>query len=69
MKQKDVVIGETYLTRIGEELARVVVVSIHADRPYMREKVRTTFTVRREGETVHLPKRRTAAALREVGGS
>lgn len=61
MKGKDVVIGGTYLTRIGTELARVVVVA--AVTLYGR-RIMTGYVVRREGEEDRLPKPRSAAALR-----
>ena len=60
MKQAQVQIGNTYLTYIGQTLARVVVM-----RAYPCSG-RTRFVVRREGEIRDLPKYRTAAALRET---
>lgn len=61
MKLKDVVIGETYLTRIGERLARVIVVGTREDT----FSGRTRFLVRRVGEDRVLPKSRAPSALRE----
>jgi hypothetical protein len=73
MKQANVVVGATYECRIGAELARVIVEAEvkdsqpHWDR-YTRirdgYKITTKFRVRREGESVCLPKLRSAAALR-----
>lgn len=69
MKQKDVVIGGAYLTYIGAELAKVVVCSVVEGRPesQWRNERRTSYRVRRWNAASHdiLPKRRTAAALRE----
>lgn len=61
MKQADVKVGETYWTKIGEQLAKVVVVGTRVDL-----KGRTRFTVRRLSEGRYLPKSRTAAALRPL---
>jgi hypothetical protein len=61
MKLKDVVIGEMYLTRIGERLARVIVVGTREDT----FSGRTRFLVRRVGEDRVLPKSRAPSALRE----
>lgn len=76
MKHADVVVGQTYLTRIGGELARVVVVNAVIEHTYTHrytamEKCRTScrFRLRREGVATLLPKTRTAAALHPVGGS
>jgi hypothetical protein len=66
VKLADVKIGEVYLTKIGEELARVVVVDRRLEPT--RKGYRTTFRVRREGERELLPKSRTAAALRPARG-
>lgn len=71
MKQENVRIGMVYETRIGGELARVVIVAARTgtasrDRWGVVRKDRLTFEVRRiDGESL-LPKARTAAALREV---
>lgn len=67
MKQSEVIIGQTYYTRIGEELAAVEVVAMIPGNPNSRwsDEKRTTYTVKRVGENVCLPKRRTAAALRK----
>ena len=66
MKQEDVKIGGIYKTKIGEAIARVEVV--HAEMPTSWSP-RTRFAVRRifNDGTIGpvLPKRRTAAALRE----
>ena len=65
MKTADVVIGATYLTRVGGSLVRVVVVRKEnplAFSTLRRRQVR--FTVRRVGEERVLPKTRTASALR-----
>lgn len=61
MKQKDVKVGETYLTRIGAELCPVVI--IHETTNY---KGKTAFRVARVGEDTWLPKVRSAAALRPL---
>lgn len=68
MKTKDVKIGSTYLCYIAQVLCRVVVVSVHGGNPDSRwsDERRTSFYVRREGEDKLLPKRRSAAALREA---
>lgn len=69
MKQADVVVGNTYLTYIGQELSEVVVVAKIEGNPdsRWRDEKRTSFRVRRVGEDKPLPKRRSAAALRETG--
>jgi hypothetical protein len=62
MKQKDVVIGETYSTKVGPVRVRVVVVSkVEAYGSH-----NTRFIVRRVSEDKPLPKPRTAAALRPI---
>lgn len=62
MKLKDVVIGGVYVTRIGAELARVVVIA-----KYENSRGKMAFRVRREGmDCCALPKMRTAAALRPI---
>lgn len=72
MKTKDVQIGATYLTYIGESLAPVVVLrkidGVDDSRMHLYgfRKSRDTFEVARVGENKPLPKRRTAAALREM---
>ena len=67
MKQENVRIGGVYETKIGGEVARVEVV--HAEMP-TDWSPRTRFAVRRifRDGTIGpvLPKRRTAAALREI---
>ena len=67
MKLADVVIGETYLTKIGGNLVRVVVVR-KAEKPGFNYSSRrqASFAVRRAGEVRELPKSRTAAALRPL---
>lgn len=68
MKQEDVVIGETYSTKIGPNRYRVVVVAKvepHGSHPWNRI---TRFIVRRASEDKPLPKPRTAAALRPLTG-
>jgi len=65
MKQKDVVVGGTYLTYIGQVLARVVVMQVREQIPgYDWKKPR--LLIRRENEERCLPKLRTAAALRPL---
>jgi hypothetical protein len=59
MKHKDIKIGETYITRIGMNLCPVVVVSEYIGSS------RKGFHVRRVGSDTILPKKRTAAGLRE----
>jgi hypothetical protein len=59
MKTSDIVIGNTYMSRIGSELCKVEVVGI---RP--RVDGRVVFNVRRPGDWRILPKARSAAALR-----
>lgn len=63
MKNQDVKVGETYLTKIGDVDARVVVVQRRIGVPFMGKKERDTFDVRRENEDRVLPKPRSAAAL------
>lgn len=60
MKNADVSIGGTYLTYIGEELCRVVVIG-RRETAYSK---RVAYVVRREEQTQALPKVRTPAALR-----
>jgi hypothetical protein len=71
MKAKDVVVGETYLTKIGAALARVVVVRETAGRMNYStgREGPVRFVVRREGESTPLPKPRAASALRPVSGA
>jgi hypothetical protein len=65
MKLEHVHVGQVYLTRIGQELARVVVVCKHESQLGVDTRFRkTTFTVRRVEEQRVLPSRRTAAALK-----
>jgi len=61
MKQADVKVGETYLTYIGTNLCKVVVM-----REEQNSDNRTVYRVRRVQENCLLPKPRTAAALRPV---
>lgn len=67
MKQENVKVGGIYTTKIGEGLARVEVV--HIELPSSWNPRRTRYAVRRifKDGTIGpvLPKRRTAAALRE----
>lgn len=58
MKIKDVELGKTYLTKIGETRARVIAVRF-VDTPGRPRRI----AVRRENETAVLPKARAAAAL------
>lgn len=66
MKAKDIKIGETYLAKIGESLARVVVIRQTEGRTdYTTGRSGPVrFVVRREGEATPLPKPRTASAMR-----
>ena len=66
MKQKDVVVGNTYLTYIGTTLSRVVVVQIREPIPGYDRSRCARYVVRRENEERSLPKFRTAAALRPL---
>lgn len=69
MKQANVQIGATYETRIGEEIARVVVVRMVTELTrgaFGSKRNQTRFEVRREGESKPLPKLRAASALRPV---
>jgi hypothetical protein len=61
MKTKDVVIGGEYLCYIGATLSRVIVVV-----PCEDYNGRKKFLVRRAGESRHLPKSRSASALRDT---
>lgn len=63
MLKKDIVIGNSYLTIIGGNLCPVVVMSIREPNSWNK---RTTYIVRRIGESRDLPKSRTAAALRPM---
>jgi hypothetical protein len=63
MKQKDVVVGGTYLTYIGQVLARVVVMQVREPIPGYKKP---RLLIRRENEERCLPKLRTAAALRHL---
>lgn len=65
MKQKDIKVGGTYYTYIGETLAAVVVVREVSDVHWLNKKRTTRYQVARVGETAWLPKLRSAAALRE----
>lgn len=73
MKAKGVVIGETYLTKIGNRLARVVVVClVRGTVTWHRTDGRRNpdrFQVRAVNGTKPLPKYRTAAALRPLKAS
>lgn len=66
MKTKDIIVGGTYLTYIGQALSRVEVVGVvegREDATFASDR-RTRFRVRRVGESTPLPKPRSAAALR-----
>lgn len=64
MKTHEVVVGETYLCKVGEALAKVTVVAKVTGRETCGRKDRDSFIVRRVGTDINLPKYRTAAALR-----
>jgi hypothetical protein len=60
VKAKDVKVGETYLTKTGSELVRVIVTGrVPPNDWHKRER----FTVKRVGSKVALPKPRAATAL------
>ena len=64
MKQAEIEQGKTYMTKVGGELAEVVVVHIlHMQDTYTKRNV-TRYRLRRVGDTGGLPKLRTAAAIR-----
>lgn len=65
MKQKDIVIGQTYTTKVGEHQVRVVVVERRTDSFSNRAR----FLVRRLEEERVLPKTRAASALHECNRS
>ena len=65
MKQANVKVGHTYFTYIGTELCPVEVLGKITEIGGWNARKKTTFRVRRVGENKPLPKRRTAAALRE----
>jgi hypothetical protein len=66
MKQSDVKIGETYLTRINGGLSRVVVISMKVEHnPCGGDKKRTLYTVSRP-DAPQRTMTRTAAALRSL---
>jgi hypothetical protein len=64
MKQKDVVVGGTYLTYIGQVLARVVVMQVR--EPIVGYQWKQRYVIRREGKDRALPRFRSAAALRPL---
>ena len=72
MKLSEVKVGETYLTKIGPNLVRVVVVrsEVRSARPpspgYRGRASLTRFLIRRERDAQVLQKMRTAAALRPL---
>jgi len=72
MRLNEVVIGNVYETRIGDDLAAVVVVRMVQEMRYSgRDSNRvekTLFVVRRVGETASLPKHRSAAKLHQLTG-
>jgi len=64
MKQKDVKVGGSYQTKVGDELVEVIVL---VARPDIRSGRNTTrFYVKRADNGNTLPKTRTAAALRPI---
>lgn len=65
MKQEDIEVGKTYLTRVGEFMARVVVIArVDGDsKSPIVSKRRTKFRVRRVDKNEVLPKLRPARAL------
>jgi hypothetical protein len=72
VKLSEVKVGETYLTKIGPNLVRVVVVrsEVRSARPpspgYRGRASLTRFLIRRERDAQVLQKMRTAAALRPL---
>lgn len=63
MKVKEVRVGSSYLTKIGEDKnCEVVVLEEVLISGYMQPR----FRVRRAGERNHLPKARHASALRNL---
>lgn len=66
MKQENVKVGGTYLTKIGAALCAVIVVREHADASQALFGRRKRFDVRRVNEARVLGKPRTAASLREI---
>lgn len=64
MKNAEVQINGRYFTYIGEALCPVIVVRLVPGNPNSLFGKRTSYVVRREGESKDLPKSRTAAALR-----
>jgi hypothetical protein len=72
VKLSEVKVGETYLTKIGPNLVRVVVVrsEVRPARPpsnaYKGRASLTRFLIRRERDAQVLQKMRTAAALRPL---
>jgi len=65
MKQAEIQVGGTYLTRICGSLAPVVVVEkVEPSRQYDRPGTHTRYRIRREDSSSILSKPRTAAALR-----
>lgn len=70
MLQKDVVVGDTYLAKVGEgRMQRVVVVGRRERIVGLTARRTVAFEVRREGESRSLPKYRSAAALTPVGSA
>jgi hypothetical protein len=64
MKQKDVVINNEYMTKVGDELVKARVVQERQSLSFQGNVRR--FTVRRVDNGALLPKARTAAALRPI---
>jgi hypothetical protein len=63
MKTKNIVLGQTYLTKVCDEKnAKVIVLAMVQDS----FSGRTRFSVKREGESLPLPKSRAASALRDL---
>jgi len=66
VKQNEIQVGGHYLTRIGQELAHVVVIRSETRTSVFSKRVQTRFIVRRHNEATSLPKARSAAALRPL---
>jgi hypothetical protein len=67
MKQSEIIVGNEYMTKIGDCLVKVHIVQKR--EPIGSYDKRTTFLVRRVDNGTLLPKARTAAALRPVKGA
>jgi len=71
MKQAEIKVGETYQTKIGEGLVKVRVIcetTVSRHYAYKPSVERKAFRVARIDNGKHLPKPRTAAALRPLPG-